>query len=160
MRFARPTNGVIEISRAVKTRFRSFRQIGKRQRESGGVLLGRIILETNNVVVDEITSPSLCDLRRRFSFFRARSPAQQRVNRAWSQSSRTVNYLGEWHTHPEDHPAPSGHDFKEWIRISHEAQFEQDFLCFIIVGRISICVWELPKKAIGCGQLKPCLVQT
>ena len=53
-----------------------------------------------------------------------------------------MNYLGEWHTHPEDVPSPSSHDRRDWLRTLDTAQFEQSFLFFIIVGRTSIGVWE------------------
>ena len=40
--------------------------------EAGGVLLGRHLLDSHDVVVDEVTTPQASDRRSRFSFFRSR----------------------------------------------------------------------------------------
>ncbi len=71
--------------------------------EAGGVLLGRHLLDTEDVVVDEVTTPQKSDRRSRFSFFRSKRHnviAQDR----WSEDASTLAYLGSWHTHPERDP--------------------------------------------------------
>ncbi len=40
------------------------------------------------------------------------------ADRMWRDSGGTVRYLGEWHTHPEAHPAPSGTDRREWLALA------------------------------------------
>lgn len=110
------------------------------------MLLGRLIEGTEDVVVDEVTVPSPRDKRRRFFFFREKDTAQKHVVNAWNLSKQTRNYLGEWHSHPQDEPSPSGPDIINWRRVVKESQFEQRFLLFLIVGRDCIGAWELAKN--------------
>jgi integrative and conjugative element protein (TIGR02256 family) len=42
-----------------------------------------------------------------------------------------MDYLGEWHTHPEDRAAPSSLDLKEWRKI-HEHRAMP--MLFVILG--------------------------
>jgi integrative and conjugative element protein (TIGR02256 family) len=124
------------------------RQLDSSAPEAGGMLLGRLIVETNHVVIDEATIPMKGDRRGRFFYNRSKARAQQHINLAWEISERTRNYLGEWHTHPEDDPSPSGHDLNNWRRIAEIAQYEQDYLIFAIVGRENTRAWEF-NKIIG-----------
>lgn len=117
-------------------------QDSKSKPEAGGVLLGRRILDTSDVIIDEVTSPTPEDRRTFFSFFRSRKPHQRRIDQAWHESNGTSNYLGEWHTHPEDSPAPSQRDRRSWRKALKETIFEGDELFFVIVGSTSLCVWE------------------
>lgn len=55
------------------------RQVHDDAPEGGGVLLDRLILNTDDVVVDEITLPRPADNRARFWFRRSRQTAQARV---------------------------------------------------------------------------------
>jgi integrative and conjugative element protein (TIGR02256 family) len=43
-----------------------------------------------------------------------------------------VNFVGEWHTHPERHPTPSWIDRRSWRR--QMGRHKPDPLVFIIVG--------------------------
>jgi integrative and conjugative element protein (TIGR02256 family) len=61
------------------------------------------------------------------------------VNEAFAQSSGRLQYLGEWHTHPEDQPSPSTTDLGSWRR--HLIAQEQMIL--LIVGRTEI--WAAKK---------------
>jgi integrative and conjugative element protein (TIGR02256 family) len=142
MKFRRTGGGEFEISAAVLAVLQSHRQDLAAASESGGLILGRLIQASNDIIADEATRPSADDNRGRFFFIRRRTPAQRRVNEAWKESSSTRNYLGEWHTHPEDVPSPSAHDLQDWSRLIMQSQFEQDSLFFIIVGRRSVRVWE------------------
>lgn len=146
MRFLRANGGVLEFSDNSQAMLCSHRQLRSTDTEAGGVLLGRLILSSDDVIVDRATPPSPQDRRSRFAFFRARRPAQFAVDEAWSTSGNVMNYLGEWHTHPEDYPTPSRIDTRDWKRVVSRAQFEQHALFFAIVGRVSTRVWELSKS--------------
>jgi integrative and conjugative element protein (TIGR02256 family) len=49
----------------------------------------------------------------------------------WEKSQETMDYLGEWHTHPENNPRPSALDLREWRQISKR---RGEPMMFIIVG--------------------------
>lgn len=112
--------------------------------ESGGVLLGRHLLESEDVIVDEVTTPSTGDIRSRFGFFRSKrhnSVAQRR----WKESKGRVDYLGLWHTHPENDPAPSSVDLHDWANAAEKDIYGGDRLFFLIVGITEIRVWSKNK---------------
>lgn len=110
------------------------------QAEAGGVLLGRHLLDSSDMVVDEVTTPQGTDRRSRFSFFRSKQ--HEAIARAkWKQAGTTMAYLGLWHTHPQVDPAPSSVDRADWARALAEDTFEGDRLFFPIVGTQVIRVW-------------------
>jgi len=144
--FSRADKSLIKVGSYPFHEMLQYRQLGETEAEAGGVLLGRLIEGTRDVVIDEVTTPNRRDRRSRFGFFRSKPRTQRRIREAWAESRQTRNYLGEWHTHPEDHPEPSGHDLTNWARIVAESQFEQDSLLFLIVGRKSAAGWEIQKR--------------
>ena len=114
-------------------------------REAGGVLLGRHLLDSHDVVVDEISTPQSGDRRGRFSFFRSYRHEVVACQR-WLEQERTSAYLGLWHTHPESDPTPSGVDQSDWQQAVSADTFEGDRLFFPIVGTRSIRVWTLNRR--------------
>jgi integrative and conjugative element protein (TIGR02256 family) len=121
------------------------RQIDHDSKEAGGMLLGRLITGAQDIIIDRVTEPNAGDVRGRFKFVRSKGLAQKIVDQAWKESQSTTNYLGEWHTHPEDDPAPSGQDLVNWNDITKKSEHEFDSLFFVICGRIKVRVWEIPK---------------
>lgn len=129
------------LSKVAAEEMLRFRQIKFSDPEAGGVLLGRLLRESVDVIVDEVTRPAARDRASRFNFFRSKSSTQPAVDRAWAVSDGTCIYLGEWHTHPEDDPHPSTRDMSNWRTILHTARFEQPWLFFLIVGRQQTKAW-------------------
>lgn len=143
MRFQLSSNGVLQLGHEALRLFAESRQVADSDTEAGGLLIGRLISGTADVVVDRATGPVPSDRRSRFYFVRARRPAQEAVDAAWASSAGTQNYIGDWHTHPEDDPSPSCIDRRDWRQIVRRSEFEQPRLVFIIVGRNRIKAWEL-----------------
>lgn len=112
--------------------------------EAGGVLLGRHLLDSHDIVIDEVTTPQDSDRRSRFSFFRSlrhETLARER----WQMQSSTMAYLGLWHTHPEADPTLSGADRNDWTQAVSRDAYEGDRLFFPIVGTQWIRVWTLSR---------------
>jgi integrative and conjugative element protein (TIGR02256 family) len=147
MTFLRPKGGRVWLSEAVVPALTSCRQLGPDSPEVGGVVLGRLILDSQDIVIDEITLPTAHDRGRTLSFFRSRGRTQRRINEAWRESHGTRIYLGEWHTHPQDNPEPSAQDLRNWHRVAGLGVFEQESLLFLIVGRRNVRAWELLRGA-------------
>lgn len=141
------SGGRLSISEPALGEFNAYRQMQSDDTEAGGLLLGRLIVGTNDIVIDEATPPSPKDRRSRFAFRRSKRPAQNRVDAAWTESTATRVYLGEWHTHPEADPRPSLIDRCNWKKIVARARFEQESLFFVIVGRNRIRAWEANKES-------------
>lgn len=116
------------------------RQLSAKVPEAGGVLLGRHLLESEEVVVDEVTEPQVTDRRGRFSFFRS-SRHDALARERWLATRETSGYLGLWHTHPEAVPTPSNVDEDDWRLALERDSFEGQHLHFIIVGTAALRVW-------------------
>ena len=113
--------------------------------EAGGILLGRHLLDSHDVVVDEVSTPQSGDRRGRFSFFRS-SRHEFVARQRWLDQERTSAYLGLWHTHPESDPTPSSVDRRDWQQAVSTDTFEGDRLFFPIVGTHRIRVWALSRR--------------
>jgi integrative and conjugative element protein (TIGR02256 family) len=153
VRFRTSRGGMLDISAPAAAVLVGHRQLTPDALEAGGMLLGRHIKGTSDFVVDEATLPIMKDRRSRFSFFRIKKPAQNRVTEAWFESHGSCNYLGEWHTHPEDDPSPSGTDEGNWKRIVTKTRSEHTSLFFLIVGRTRIRVWEFERGTSAPAEL-------
>lgn len=88
------------------------RQQGPMDPEAGGILLG--MRRGEHIHVTQLTSPGPEDRRSRTAFHRARKSHQEHALRQWRESGGLMDYLGEWHTHPEIEPNPSATDLREW----------------------------------------------
>ncbi len=133
--------------------FDRYRQLDGTAPEAGGVLLGRFIQGTSDIVVDDATTPGDGDAASRFTFRRSRRRTQAIIEQVWQESGGTRNYLGEWHTHPEDDPSPSAVDLANWRRIVETARYEQKSLIFVIVGLRYIGTWEVLRSSKKVIQL-------
>ncbi len=108
--------------------------------EAGGVLLGRHLIDSPDIVIDEATIPQASDRRRRFSFFRSSTHNSIATTR-WKESGGKVAYVGLWHSHPEPVPNPSGTDLEDWRKALSRDQFDGDYLFFIILGMTEVGCW-------------------
>jgi integrative and conjugative element protein (TIGR02256 family) len=109
--------------------------------EAGGVLLGRHLRATRDIIVDHVTEPMHGDHRTRTRFYRARHLHQEVIDQAWLQSGGTCTYLGEWHTHAEWMPIPSAIDQLTWRRKLIMDRFT-GCIFFVIAGVDAVRVWE------------------
>lgn len=144
----------VKISLEVLLMIEKFLQIRTDLTEAGGVLVGRHILDSNDIVVDEVSIPSKEDIRFRNRFVRKKEFHQQFISDIWSASGGTCNYLGEWHTHPEEYPTPSSCDLYNWKRILRTFEFDYEYLYFLIAGTSCIRVWEGDKTTLTINELK------
>ncbi|UYO55181.1 Mov34/MPN/PAD-1 family protein [Rhodopseudomonas palustris] len=101
--------------------------------EAGGLLLGHF--RGPHIEVVKCTAPYEGDLRSRYRFIRKDPRHQCVATTEWNASGGEINYVGEWHTHPEPYPKPSHIDRKCWqqkIRSRHSTP-----LVFLILGTVS-----------------------
>lgn len=105
--------------------------------EAGGLLLGSV--HGTHMLIEQVTTPTVWDKRFRYLFERMPFGHASTALSRWIASQGTVRYLGEWHTHPEDHPLPSNLDRSEWGCLSAKRQDKRPMLA-VIVGRKSLYV--------------------
>jgi integrative and conjugative element protein (TIGR02256 family) len=139
--YFRRNGGFFHLTPTVVETLNQYVQDRPQKAEAGGVLIGRHIRGSTDIVVDEVTTPMPQDRRTRFRFFRSRKSHQSRVDEVWARSARTGTYLGEWHTHPERDPCPSSIDTAEWKRKLRGDTYS-GVLFFVIVGTEQCRVWE------------------
>lgn len=141
-KFLNNKGGIFCISSKALCKMRSYVQNSSQKKEAGGVLLGRYIIDSNDVIVDIITVPMKGDQRSKKRFFRSARSHQAVIDAVWKASRHRFNYLGGWHTHPEHVPNMSKIDQKDWKKALKKEEFDNDVLYFVIVGTREICVWE------------------
>ena len=139
-----PRQRLIVVEHALK-QMQTFAQHRCWDREAGGVLLGRHLLDSRDVVVDEVSTPQNTDRRSRFGFFRS-TKHEQLARQRWLQENSTSAYLGLWHTHPERDPTPSGVDQRDWQQAVAGDTYEGNRLFFPIVGTRCIRIWTLSRR--------------
>lgn len=122
---------LVTLPDVVTQRIQKFTEPPEADREAGGILLGSY--RGPHIEVLQCTTPMRKDSRTRFDFVR-RDPGHHRAaDAAWRSSGGTINFVGEWHTHPEDHPRPSNIDRNTWAELMRKRQ--HDALIFLIAGR-------------------------
>ena len=137
---------LIIVEHALK-QMQAFAQHRFWDREAGGVMMGRHLLDSHDVVVDEVSPPQDADRRSRFNFFRSRKH-EQVARQRWLEEHSTSAYLGLWHTHPERDPTPSGVDQNDWQQAVAGDTYEGDRLFFPIVGTHYIRVWTISRRGV------------
>lgn len=106
------------------------RQVADGDSEAGGVLIGETRPEC--LVVTHATTPQPGDTRGRLFFNRKAEGHQEQVIERWKESQGRLDYIGEWHTHPEKRPQPSLVDRVGWIWRSVQSKKP---LLVLIVGQ-------------------------
>jgi len=104
--------GHLYIEPSVLLAIGSYRQHYAEVHESGGFLVG--YYKGIDLHVSHITTPFSKDKCGRYYFHRRDSRHVKLVSQWYKDSDGQVNCLGEWHTHPEKFPTPSGIDISGW----------------------------------------------
>lgn len=154
MTFMLSNKGHIKFSDSVIEKIQSYQQHKKEDLEAGGVLVGRFILKSKNIVIDSVSVPMIGDKRTRFSFQRRAKMHQNTIDQEWNKAGGTSHYLGEWHTHPEPYPEPSAKDISNWATHLKRDIFSSRFLYFVIVGTREISIWEGDRRSLKFKKLK------
>ena len=111
-----------------------YRQINyKHQPESCGILMGEKTGEGYEyITVTDLSIPQSTDYRTPTFYKRNKAGHQDRLNELHDSSDGVIQYLGEWHTHPQNRATPSSTDYTEWLKT---CQYFQDIpVIFFIAG--------------------------
>ncbi|MBL8298228.1 MAG: Mov34/MPN/PAD-1 family protein [Rhodanobacteraceae bacterium] len=103
-----------------------FRQRRIGSDEAGGILLGH--RRGAHLHVVDATCPAAGDRGSRTSFHRTSKPHHASALSRWRSSGKKLDYIGEWHTHPERSPAPSLIDLQAWAEICRNRAVPMIFL--------------------------------
>lgn len=98
-------------------------------KERGGILLG--FRRGPHLHISEATFPMRWDIGTKFAFRRSAIGHGEIALKRWRQSNRTIDWVGEWHSHPEGRPSPSSIDVQSWKEITRKRAAP---MAFIIIG--------------------------
>lgn len=98
------------------------------QKEAGGQLFARIEGDCLHVV--EATGPRRTDRRSRTGYYPDRRAEQAEIA---DRHSKNLHFIGDWHTHPDIQPQPSGRDLSSMAEcFSNSASSLNGFLLLIV----------------------------
>lgn len=123
------------LSNAVLQHFHAYRQTRFWQREAGGLMFARIV--GNVITIEEATGPRPTDRRSRYCYQGDRCAEQQEIDQ---RHPLGLHYIGDWHTHPEPKPNPSGSDDRAMISRINASKHQLKGFLFVIVGTASFPV--------------------
>jgi integrative and conjugative element protein (TIGR02256 family) len=109
--------------------FRVYQQRRWYQKESGGQLFARIAGDA--IRVAEATGPRKTDKRSRFSFVADRRAEQREIRGRYADG---LHYVGDWHTHPERIPTPSGLDLESIRECVRRSTHRLNAFVLVVVG--------------------------
>jgi len=140
------TSQTLSIARPVLQHVSRHRQSTPWATEAGGQLFGT--LNAAQVCVIEASGPYAGDERSRYRYRSNPAAAQRAIE---DRHKRGLLYLGEWHTHAEDHPSASGLDDDAMRRLIARSQLNSNALLMMIVGRArsaaGLAVWSISSAA-------------
>lgn len=100
------------------------------KREAGGLLFARI--DRQSILVAEATGPRRSDRRGRY-FYRADRGVEQ--GEIAERHLNGLHYIGDWHSHPEKFPVPSGRDEATMATRVIESRHQLNGFLFVIAGQ-------------------------
>lgn len=133
----------IEFTDEIVNSLKAYTQDFHHLHESGGILMGKRLLN-GNIIVTNITTPQQGDVIRRCYFKKNKKVHQKISDKIWIGSKGKIIYIGEWHTHPEPIPHPSSVDLRGW-QLSVQNQKDEKTYIFLIVGIKEFGLWSYSK---------------
>lgn len=121
---------ILQVMDAALAYMAKYRQLDAKATEAGGQLFGTVSADSVSVV--KVTGPYAGDDRTRYRYRSDPRAAQRAIT---VQARAGLLYLGEWHTHAEDHPTPSTHDTAAIISLRERSTLNTTSMLLVIVGR-------------------------
>jgi len=118
--------------------------------ETGGVLLGYWAASRDALVVEFVVGPGPRAVHRRTAFAPDHEHQAREIARLFSNADGNLEYLGDWHTHPNGPAVLSGKDLSTLRRIArYRAARAPQPIMLLLVGGVP---WRF---AAWLGELRP-----
>lgn len=101
------------------------------QKEAGGQLFARI--EGDCIHVVEATGPRRTDTRTRAGYHPDRRAEQAEIA---ERHPKGLHFVGDWHTHPDTRPEPSGRDLSSMAECFSKSAHSLNGFLLLIVGTV------------------------
>lgn len=134
-------NTIINVEKKIIEEIRMRRQVKYQDKESGGMVIGSIVNNSNVIEIWDYTIPQIGDFQSRCRFIRKKKTHNAILQKKWMESYETVMYMGEWHTHPENDPQYSLQDIRNWRKLLKQSNTFSEYLFFIIGGIKYFKIW-------------------
>lgn len=105
--------------------------------EAGGLFLG--LRRQACIHITDMTGPQCLDRQSRTRFERRDGFHQRYASEKWLKSNGLIDWLGEWHSHPDGAPVPSAIDLRTW---SNQAKARYAPMFYLIAGHAAISVYK------------------
>lgn len=105
------------------------RQRSIKDKEAGGQLFA--IFEGHDAIIVEATEPKALDKRSRYGFIPSQWLQRQEIKSKYKQGK---HFVGDWHTHPQPVPSPSGDDKESMVDCFCKSRHELEAFLMVIVG--------------------------
>jgi integrative and conjugative element protein (TIGR02256 family) len=109
--------------------FYRWKQLHSGMSEAGGQLFG--LVDSSRVTIKVATGPRHSDRRGRFFFMADRFAERREITTMYKSG---LHYFGDWHTHPQKVPTPSGTDLVSIADLFARSKHELNALLMVIVG--------------------------
>ena len=139
---------LVILTDAVLEHFRRHQQQRKKDTEAGGQLFGRI--QEKIITIEEATGPRRSDIRSRCSYIPDRKAEQREINDRFPSG---LHFIGDWHTHPEPIPYPSGTDLDNMRECVKKSRRAVSGFLLIIVGTAPLPIGIHPSLHDGKATL-------
>jgi integrative and conjugative element protein (TIGR02256 family) len=152
---------VLVLSDEVLEHFARYRQLRFYQSEAGGQLFATF--DEGRIHVVEATGPRRTDTRRRTSYVPDRRAEQREID---ARHERGLHYVGDWHTHPEDVPTPSGRDADSISESVKKSTHTLNAFVLVIAGRaeapqgLSVCLYDRSGSGVALTPVEPVPTRT
>ena len=135
-----PGGPAVVLTEAVIETLLKHRQLELKDNEAGGQLFARF--EGKDTIIVEATEPKNSDKRKRYWFEPNKHLQRQEIK---AKHKNGEHFVGDWHTHPQSIPSPSGDDLKSIIDCFRKSHHELKAFLMVIVGTA-----ELPEGLLVC----------
>ena len=102
--------------------------------ETGGILLGKFNRKNKLIEISEVYELKT-SLFSKILYKRNARKAQKIINKRWKETEGIINYIGEWHTHPNMLAHPSGTDINSLKEIHDKVKNVLPGTILIIAGK-------------------------
>ena len=102
--------------------------------ETGGILLGKFNRKNKLIEISEVYELKT-NLFSKILYKRNARKAQKIINKRWKETEEIINYIGEWHTHPNMLAHPSGTDINSLKEIHDKVKRVLPGTILIIAGK-------------------------
>jgi len=121
----------VELTPAVLGHLQAHKQRRRLSCEAGGQLFARLDVP-GMVQIVEATGPRPTDRRSLFGFEPDRHAERREIQARYTQG---LHFVGDWHTHPQRIPVPSGRDERSMQEMVRQSAHDLPGFFMVIVGR-------------------------